>query len=68
MLCDAEEERINPVCVNYWVEEGERVIDDITLEYIEEEDLSSKIKIIWMKVSWADIDSFNVSLLQYNDW
>jgi len=46
MLCDAEEERINPVCVNYWVEEGERVIDDITLEYIEEEDLSSKIKII----------------------
>lgn len=46
MLCDAEEERINPVCVNYWVEEGERVIEDITLEYIEEEELSSKIKII----------------------
>jgi len=35
MLCDAEEERVNPVCVNYWVNDGERIIEDITLEFID---------------------------------
>ena len=46
MLCDADEERINPVCENYWVEEGERVIEDIVIIAVETEELSSKLKVL----------------------
>jgi len=40
MLCDSEEERVNPVCENYWVEEGERVISEVIITAVETEEIS----------------------------
>lgn len=68
MLCDAEEELINPVCAFYWSDDTYKTFGDVTVQTISTEEIAPKLKAIKMMASRPNTEPKEVTLLQYSDW